>query len=226
MEQARPRIITLTEDGSNTLFIPSMDEHYHSVHGAIQESDHVYINNGFRAHNSKKTVVFEVGFGTGLNAWLTMHSANKENREVIYCTIEKYPLDVSEYTLLNYTNGYEPSDKSLFQLLHQPVWENEIEIVPGFRLCKYKADFLSFELKNLPFFDLVYFDAFAPDKQPEMWLDEHFIKLFNHCNPGALLLTYCAKGSVRRSLTAAGYLVERLPGPPGKREMLRAKKPL
>ena len=218
------RSIIITEDGSHTLYLPEMDEHYHSVHGAVQESMHVFINTGFNGIQTNKLTVFEVGFGTGLNAWLTLVASKQQQKQVNYYTIEKYPLKSEEYCTLNYGILAGDNQQQQFLQLHNCEWEQPVAITPSFRVTKLKADLTSFNFENLPLFDLIYFDAFAPNKQEGLWNTTIFQQLFDHCNNEAILVTYSAKGDVRRSLQAVGFNVERIPGPPGKREMLRARK--
>lgn len=220
------RLVELTADGTSTLYVPELDEHYHSVHGARQESEHVFIKTGLHYHRAEQLTVFEVGFGTGLNAWLTAFEAKRSGRRINYYTLEKYPLEPQEYLALNFASQQGGMDQDLFLALHRTSWGNREEIDPYFHFCKLNDDLTRFDYSSIPAIDLVFFDAFAPDKQPEMWQKSIFDQLFSHCNPGAVVVTYCARGQVRRDLQAAGFSPERLPGPPGKREMLRAVKPL
>lgn len=216
--------IEQTADGSHTLFVPELDEHYHSVNGAIQESTHIFINTGLNHCPKKDIRIFEVGFGTGLNAYLTALEAEKQQKKIHYTTIEAYPLPSELTEKLNYARQIDKSTQGLFDKLHTTEWEKDIQILPYFILHKIEADFKSFRLNELQDIDLVYFDAFAPDKQPDMWSQEIFDSLYQIMNRGGILVTYCAKGVIRRMMQQAGFTVERLPGPPGKREMLRATK--
>lgn len=214
------RIIEHTADGSATLFIPELNEHYHSVKGARTESQHIFIDMGLKKSNTNPTRILEIGFGTGLNAYLTLVECRQSQRAVVYTGIELYPLNWEMVRELDY------SDDSLFREIHTTPWESEERITPEFTLEKKKMDFTtqSAELSERSF-DVVYFDAFAPEKQPEMWEQEQFDFLYSILNKEGILTTYCAKGVVRRMLQAAGFIVERLPGPPnGKREILRATK--
>lgn len=216
------REIQLTADGSYTLYIPEMDEHYHSVNGAIQESRHVFLGAGLHQLHQPAITVFEVGFGTGLNAFLTLLDAEKRGVAVVYYSIELYPLSPDLIRQLNYGAVLSPEKEHLFFLLHEAEWEKEIPVSERFTLHKMQGD-----LNQCVFpvgIDLVYFDAFAPDKQPEVWNQSLFERLYAKMAPGGVLTTYCAKGVVRRMMHAAGFRVERIPGPPGKREMLRATK--
>lgn len=210
-----------TEDASHTLYVPELDENYHSIHGAIQESNHVFIEAGLKQMKNRKVFsVFEVGLGTGLNALLTALSVS-EHANVNYVCVEKYPLPNEITDALNFPNLLK-GGKELFESIHSAAWNIETEIVPGFKLNKVNKGIEEFETSEL--FDLIYFDAFAPEKQPGMWTEEIFSKIVKLMRPGAVFTTYCAKGSVRRMLETLGLTVERLPGPPGKREMLRGIK--
>lgn len=223
------RELQQTADGSHTLFIPEMDEHYHSVNGAVQESRHVFIEAGVHAFfkrvhafAKKDATIFEIGFGTGLNAFLTLLDAEENDRYVHYYSIELYPLSAELVQALNYGEVICPEKNGLFRALHDAAWNEPVKISDRFTLHKLQGDSNSCDLPEG--IDLVYFDAFAPDKQPEMWNQEIFDKLYAHMSEGGILTTYCAKGVVRRMMQKAGYSVERIPGPPGKREMLRAMK--
>ncbi len=213
-----------TNDGSSTLYIPEMDEQYHSLNGAITESKHVFIENGFHFHKAPVPSVFEVGFGTGLNCLLTAHLAEKEKRRVIYTAIEKYPLEAGITAKLNYDRWLPVNGKKLYSDIIDAPWGEQVQVSAWFTLLKMNADFVS-DYWNLPNgCDIVYFDAFGPDKQPEMWSAELINRLFEITLPGGVFVTYSAKGEVRRRLLSAGFTVERLPGPPGKKEMLRGIK--
>lgn len=223
MNQFGHRELITTADGSHSLFVPALNEHYHSVHGAVQESLHVFLQQGFAAVAEKTPLqILEIGFGTGLNAWLTLLAA--KGREVVYTSLEAYPVEIAQATALNYPQqqGAE-GDATLFAALHQAAWNEAVPITPEFTLCKQHTTLEVFEAGS-GVYDLIYFDAFAPRVQPELWTAEVFRKLFTASAAGAVLTTYCAKGEVRRNMQAAGFTVERLPGPPGKREMLRGKK--
>ncbi len=218
------RQIIPTADGSHTLYVPALDEHYHSVHGAIQESNHVFIEAGLKQLIHLPEInVFEVGFGTGLNAFLTLKYALENRIKINYQAIEKYPLLPAEFEALNFTGGQNNKEFQQFLMLHQSPWEKWIAIEPNFRLYKIEGSLEKSDFEGN--IHLVYFDAFAPDKQSELWSDEIFSRLFNKMAAGGILVTYCAKGQVRRNLQSAGFKTERIPGPPGKREMLRARKP-
>lgn len=220
------KIIT-TEDGSHSLFVPTLNEHYHSTHGAIQESSHIYIEAGLRECNLKKINVLEIGFGTGLNAFLTLLESVKSDQIITYTSLELYPLEIDKAKQLNYPEQLigQEEQSELFLKLHQSAWNKPKAITPNFTLHKIETDFSNpNSFKTNSHFDVIYFDAFAPEKQPEMWTQDIFDTLFALCNPNSIITTYCAKGVVRRMLQSAGFSVERLPGPPGKREILRGRK--
>ena len=214
--------LQLTADGSHTLYIPEMEEHYHSVNGAIQESLHVYIEAGLNQCKKEVVNVLEFGFGTGLNAFLTILEAEKRNLKVNYTSIEKYPLPTSITNQLNYTEGFSEKFQSHFDKIHSCEWGSFVEISDNFQLKKIQSDFSDIEFED--YYDVIFYDAFAPDKQQEVWSQEIFNKIFQHSNPEGILTTYCAKGNIRRMMQMAGFQTERIPGPPGKREMLRARK--
>ena len=214
----------ITEDGSQTIYLPEMDEHYHSVHGAIQESVHIYIEQGLLRTSKNEISILEIGFGTGLNAYLTHCYALDRKISVNYYCLEKYPLSEAEYLQLNYPNTVFPEFSLVFEQMHRAEWGINHEISPTFRLKKVKADLLSYQFDPEPQFDLVYYDAFSPGKQPEMWTEEVLQKVAATVNFGGILVTYCAKGTVRRAFSATGFQMERIPGPIGKKEILRGKK--
>lgn len=213
-----------TMDGSHTLYLKEIDEHYHSIYGAVRESQHVFIQAGFEHCHGKEITVLEIGFGTGLNCYLTMLASIKSNQKVRYCAVEKFPLSVEIWDKLNFGTFFPNDNPILFSLLHHAVWNCETEIYPQFFLYKMGTDILQTNIFDLPSVDLVYYDAFSPEKQPELWDQSVFEPIFLNMKEGAILVTYCAKGYVRRMLQAVGFQVERIPGPPGKREILRARK--
>lgn len=218
------RVLTITNDGSHTIFVPEMDEHYHSTYGAIQESMHVYIEHGLLKASKKELSVLEVGFGTGLNAYLTYCFAQTRELSLRYRTLERYPLGENEYSHLNYTDYIFPEFAPTFKKMHLAGWNRQIEISQNFKLEKMRCNLLTFQFGEVPLYDLVYYDAFAPGKQPEMWSDEILHKVGASVKKDGILVTYCAKGTVRRALTNAGFMMERIPGPIGKKEILRGKK--
>ena len=210
--------IQTTADGSHTLFVPDIGESCHSMHGAIQESTFVFIEQGLRICLKSSVRILEIGFGTGLNALLTALEADRTQTHIYYTTLEKYPLPIQNIRLLNYPKILEDSGE-LFDKIHSAPWEIEVAISPFFVLHKVNADFTTYTLTEM--YDVIFFDAFSHEKQPEMWSEAGFRKIIEHCNPDAVFTTYCAKGSVRRALQKVGFLIERLPGPSGKREILR-----
>lgn len=222
------RVIEKTADNSLTIYLPEFGEHYHSVKGAIAESSHVYINLGWRhvAKTGSGVInVAEAGFGTGLNAVLTAMAARDESRPTLYTTLELYPLDPD--LVGRYISALDPAtvDTGLLRLIHSAPWGHPVELTPTFTICKLKTDMTladAFPAGS----DVVYYDAFAPDVQPHLWTAQQLERVAAALAPGGALVTYCAKGVVRRALAGAGLNVERLPGPPaGKREILRACKP-
>lgn len=218
----KPEIIK-TADGSDTLYVKDIDEHYHSTFGAVQESMHIFINAGLLTCPSTSLTIFEAGFGTGLNAWLTFLQSFKNGLQIRYYSIEKYPLSGEIYKSLNYPL-YLNEGKDAFLKIHEASWNTEVKLSDNFSLHKTEGDLTTFDFGLLPDIDLIYFDAFSPDKQPGLWEESIFRSLYGRTSPGGKLVTYCAKGSVRRALIASGFTTERIPGPPGKREMLRATK--
>ena len=215
--------LILTQDGSHTLFVPEIDECYHSTFGAMGESMLIFIQSGFNSCEKDNISVLEVGFGTGLNAFLTLLEDENRQKEVFYTAFELFPLAVEKAEQLNYPEMFSPDKRFFFEKLHTSAWGEEVPLTPFFKLLKINADFIVSSLPSV--YDLIYFDAFSPEKQPEMWTQEIFQKIFDHCNENAILTTYCVKGNIRRSLQKTGFIVEKLPGPPGKREFLRAVKP-
>ncbi|MFS4494497.1 tRNA (5-methylaminomethyl-2-thiouridine)(34)-methyltransferase MnmD [Maribacter sp. 2308TA10-17] len=217
------REIITTSDGSKTIQIVDWDEQYHSKHGAIQEAYHVFIKSGLSLFRDKKLSLLEIGFGTGLNCLITLLEAPKFNLDIQYRGVEAYPISSEELEQLNYISELKAEAVSEeFQRMHQSPWEKEIEITANFRLHKQQEDFA--DLKDSDAFHLIYFDAFGARVQPELWTETIFAKMFTALKKDGVLVTYAAKGSVRRAMQAVGFFVERLPGPPGKREMLRATK--
>jgi tRNA U34 5-methylaminomethyl-2-thiouridine-forming methyltransferase MnmC len=219
------REILVTKDGSHTVEIPGMNVTYHSHHGAIQESMHVFIETGLfyllkQSPFQEPLRIFEMGFGTGLNALLTAIEAVKKILKIHYTAVEMHPLTIEEANALNYSHVL--GQQEVFERLHQCAWGEDVTITENFTLFKEQGDLQDFT-SSKPF-DLVYFDAFAPTAQPELWTEVIFKKLHTMMKEGGVLVTYCSKGSVRRAMQAAGFNVAKLPGPPGKREIVRAEK--
>ncbi len=218
------RKIIITSDGSTTIYLPEWNEHYHSKYGAIQEAYHVFIKNGLAYVDKKKYLsILEVGFGTGLNCLVSYLEAVKNNLTVEYTGIEAYPVTKQEIEKLNYTAILNAGQK-IFDKMHSLSWEERYQLSPSYSFLKKKQFFEDITDKNQ--YDLIYFDAFGAGVQPELWTETIFKKMFEALQSNGILVTYSAKGSVRRAMQKVGFTVERLPGPPHKREMLRALKPL
>ena len=216
-------LVISTADGSHSLLNESLNETYHSVHGAIQESRYVFVEQGFKfvLERYKPTTlsILEVGFGTGLNVLLTLAEALGAPTEIHYTTLENNPLPEEVWSQLNY--GERLQMKSEFSALHQSAWETPLSLAANFQLLKRNSGLEKIFLEPTSF-DLVYYDAFAPNKQPELWTRDMLTKIMKAMKPGGVLVTYCAKGQLKRDLKALNLLVETLPGPPGKKEMTRA----
>ena len=214
--------IEQTEDGSSTFFSEQFGQHYHSIYGAIQESLHVFIEAGYRCMADKSSIsIFEMGFGTGLNALLTLQEAERLKQSVSYCSVELFPIPEEEACAANYPEMLA-FGREFFQQMHRAAWGNPVALTGNFSLTKINGDLLTIKLPTG--LDLVYFDAFDPGAQPLLWSSEVFQKLFNSMNDGGVLVTYSSKGVVKEALRAAGFFVQRLAGPPGKRHMVRAIK--
>jgi len=223
----RRKIIT-TADGSKTIQIEEWDEQYHSIHGAIQEANHVFIKHGLHHVNSisekssQEISILEIGFGTGLNAFITALESQKLQKKIHYVGVEAYPVATKEIEQLNYAELIKEQASEMFTKLHDVPWEVQTEISSNFRLTK-RQQFFS-KIGDESSYDLIYFDAFGARVQPELWTEDIFRIMYNALKNNGVLVTYSAKGSVRRAMQAVGFRVERLEGPPGKREMLRASK--
>lgn len=214
----KKQLIT-TADGSHSLFVPELNENYHSKHGAIAEAMHVFIKNGLQSHPKQKLNILEIGFGTALNSLLTLESVR--SKKVHYTTLEPFPIEREIYGKLNF-HDFVKSDQSTFHRLHECDWEKDISLKEFFTLCKKKIKLKEFTTKKK--FDIIYFDAFAPEKQIEMWEKSVFEQCYNLLNKNGFLVSYCAKGVVKRTIKSVGFEIENLKGPPGKREMIRANK--
>ena len=222
------RKIISTRDGSHSVAIPELQVTYHSIHGAEQESQHVFVQAGLACAVAEIATsplrIFEMGLGTGLNALLTMEYALQKQLGIAYTAVEKYPLPPAEALLLNYCD--QPARKSLgplFTELHHCSWNTRTDLHPLFSIDKWNIDLIDLPVPPEPY-HLIYFDAFAPGAQPELWTTAVFDQLARCSVKGAILTTYCSKGEVRRNMEAAGWKIEKIPGPPGKREMVRARK--
>ena len=237
------RNIIITSDGSKSLYLPEWDETYHSRHGAVQEAYHVFIRNGLDLFEPGSELrILEMGFGTGLNCFITWLESRQRGLTVYYHGLEAYPVAPNVAQHLDYPSALgQAQHKKVFEALHSCHWDEKVQITQNFALFKAQKQFSDFDpsksddptethdpteshdtTKN---FDLIYFDAFAPRVQPELWSESMFQVMYEALRNEGVLVTYSAKGSVRRSMQAVGFSVERLPGPPGKREMLRATKP-
>ena len=224
------KTLRLCEDGSHTLFSEKAGECYHSIHGALNESLHIFIDAGFKAVLQKQRIkhkslvrILEIGFGTGLNALLTSLEAVQENMLVDYTGLEPFPVHEAVLKQLNYCTLLSEKSEQIFSAMHECGWETTHKINPFFNFTKKQHGFMEVNLADNSF-DLIYFDAFSPEAQPDLWEQEVFDKCFKVMAPEGILVTYCAKGRVKRALKSAGFTVENLPGPVGKREITRAQK--
>ena len=217
------REILITQDGSTTIHLPDWNENYHSKHGAIQEAKHVFIKNGLSLFENREVSILEIGFGTGLNAFITFLEAKKLNQKIDYYGIEAYPVIAAEVLQMNYVTALNAeNNKAIFKKMHESDWEQKIILNDDFCLTKRKQFFNEIVDENK--YDLIYFDAFGYRVQPELWSTEIFQKMYNSLKNNSYLVTYAARGVVKRSLIEVGFTVEKLEGPPGKREMFRAFK--
>ncbi|MBT8236852.1 MAG: tRNA (5-methylaminomethyl-2-thiouridine)(34)-methyltransferase MnmD [Bacteroidia bacterium] len=217
------RSIITTADGSTSLKIDAWDEPYHSRHGAVQESQHVFIKEGLAKRDTPEVAILELGFGTGLNALLSYDYAKAHSRNITYCGVEAFPLTAAEVSEMNYAAQLADKElKKIFTKLHQAPANEWIAIDTFFSFKRVEKRFEVLEETRQ--FDLIYHDAFSPKLQPELWDEKVFEKGFSLLRSGGMLVTYSAKGSVRRAMESVGFVVEKVPGPPGKREMIRANK--
>ena len=217
------REIILTKDGSSSVFLPEMNETYHSRFGAIQEAKHVFIKNGLSLLNDKSVSILEIGFGTGLNTFITFLEAQKTNQQINYVGVEAYPVELDIVSNLNYVSELNAIEhQNVFNLLHQSNWEVENTIESNFNLTKRQQKFEA--ITDLNKYNLIYFDAFGFDVQPELWNETIFKIMYNSLLPKGILVTYACRTIIKKAMIEAGFKVEKLPGAPGKREMLRAIK--
>ena len=220
----QPVELRISRDGSHTIFVPDLNEHYHSTFGAINESQHIFIEAGlnFISQKNNKINILEIGFGTGLNALLTIIEAERQKISINYSALELYPLKEEVYSKLNYPEHIEYQNvNNIFFELHHCSWEQEVIFSEYFSLRKMNSSLLEY-IPGYQHYDLIYFDAFGPDVQPEMWTLDVFKKMAYCLKSGGALVTYSTKGTVKRNLKEAGFSIEKLPGPVGKREILRA----
>jgi tRNA U34 5-methylaminomethyl-2-thiouridine-forming methyltransferase MnmC len=217
------REIIQTLDGSTTIHLEEWGECYHSKHGAIQEAKHVFIKNGFSLFTESPISVLEIGFGTGLNAFITFLEANKKQQHINYVGVEAYPVAANEVLMMNYVAELGADEhENVFKIMHESNWDEAISITDLFTLTKRKQFFQ--EIDDVETFDLIYFDAFGYQVQPELWSTDIFRRMYAALKPNGVLVTYAARGVVKRSMIEVGFKVEKLAGPPGKREMFRARK--
>ncbi len=216
------REIIQTNDGSTTIHLPEWNESYHSKHGAIQEAYHVFIKNGFSLFQGKPISILEIGFGTGLNAFITHLEANKNNQIIDYVGVEAYPVAIEEAFKMNFANEIDNKKANVFDQMHECEWEIKNTISKNFTLIKRKQFFQ--DINDVEAFDLIYFDAFGYRVQPELWSEEIFLKMYNALKSNGVLVTYACRTSIKKAMLVAGFSIEKLPGAPGKREMLRATK--
>ena len=210
-----------TRDGSYTLYRPDLDEHYHSIYGAVQESQYIYINNGLQLISKPVIRIFDLGFGTGLNAILSLIDSDKSGKALIYDSIEKYPLNTGYIRKLNYTDFLPENYHDIFYKIHDYQW-NVSEIAGSMKLTKISGDIRDYVFTGK--YDLIYFDAFSPEKEPDLWSADIFRKIFHALDQGGLLVTYSVKGKIRRILADIGFTIQKIQGPPGKKQILKASK--
>lgn len=217
------REIIHTSDGSTTIHIKEWDECYHSKHGAIQEAKHVFIKNGLALFPNQKVSILEIGFGTGLNAFITYLEAKRLGQTIDYVGVEAFPISEEELKSMNYTEELDAlGSEAIFYKMHALNWQEKKDLSANFSLTKRKQFFE--EIEDIDKFDLIYFDAFGYRVQPELWTLLIFEKMFNALKNNSVLVTYAARGVIKRNMIEAGFTVEKLAGPPGKREMFRARK--
>lgn len=217
------REIIITSDGSTSIHLPEWEESYHSKHGAIQEAQHVFIKNGLSLCKGQSVSVLEIGFGTGLNAFITFLESKKNKQKIDYVGVEGFPISPEEVLQMNYVDQLKANQfESEFKIMHTSDWEENVTISDTFRLTKRKQLFNDINDKNQ--FGIIYFDAFGYRVQPELWSVEIFTKMFNALKEGGILVTYACRGPIKNAMKEAGFKIEKLAGPPGKREMLRGWK--
>ena len=215
----------ITGDGSHSIHSSTFGVPYHSIHGAIQETQHVFIDAGLK-HKLKElkenVTILEIGLGTGLNAFMTYLFAERHKIHLNYTALEAYPISLEQAYALNYADLLAANEKATFIQLHKSSWDQELKITDHFEIHKIKTLFQNYDFPQK--FDLIYMDAFAPNAQAEFWEEPFLSKLYNCLLPAGVVCSYYAKGSFKRTLKAVGFKIEALPGPPSKREMTRAIK--
>ena len=211
-----------TSDGSTSLYIPQLDETYHSVHGALQETQHVFIKNGLQLFDHQNISILEIGFGTGLNALVTYKEHKALQLNIRYETVEAYPISWEEASQMNFSEVLSPTLSPIFEQMHCCPWDETVALSPTFSFKKRLQRFET--INDVDTFDLIYFDAFGARVQPELWTMPLFEKMYQALREGGILVTYASKGSARRAMQEVGFQVEKLPGAMGKREMVRAYK--
>jgi tRNA U34 5-methylaminomethyl-2-thiouridine-forming methyltransferase MnmC len=217
------REIITTNDGSTTIHLPELNESYHSKHGAIQEAYHVFIKNGLSLFEGKSVSILEIGFGTGLNSFITYLEAKKSNQSIDYVGVEAYPVAFEEALQMNYVKELDATEEvTVFKNMHESIWEEKIAISDDFSLTKRQQLFQ--DINDEDAFNLIYFDAFGFRVQPELWSLEIFQKMYKALKINGVIVTYACRSSIKNAMIECGFKVEKLPGAPGKREMLRAKK--
>lgn len=217
------REIILTRDGSSSIFMPELNETYHSRFGAIQEAKHVFIKNGLSLFDDKSVSILEIGFGTGLNTFITFLEAQKSKQKIDYVGIEAYPVELEIIEQLNYVSELDAIQyQDFFDVIHESNWEEQISLASNFSLKKRKQKIETIDDEEK--YNLIYFDAFGFDVQPELWNEVIFQKMYNALLPNGVLVTYACRTSIKNAMLSAGFVVQKLPGAPGKREMLRATK--
>ncbi len=216
------REIIQTKDGSTTIHLPDWDESYHSKHGAIQEAYHVFIKNGLSLFEGRNIAILEIGFGTGLNGFITYLETKKSNQTIEYVGVEAYPVAIDEAMQMNYPTEIDASQSAIFKQMHECTWEQQNLLSEKFTLTKRQQFFQDIQDENA--FDLIYFDAFGFRVQPELWSETLFAAMYKSLKPGGVLVTYACRTSIKNAMLSVGFSVIKLPGAPGKREMLRANK--
>ena len=222
MSNRLKREVILTSDGSTTLFLPEWNESYHSKHGAVLEAYHVFIKNGLNEFKNKPISILEMGFGTGLNCFITFLESKKHNQIINYVGVEGYPIPLEITQTLNYPEMIDVSESEVFKKTHLMEWDEKHQISTLFSLTKRQQFFNS--INDVEAYDLIYFDVFGYRVQPELWSEEMFAIMYRALKPEGLLVTYACRTVIKQAMINAGFTVEKLKGAPGKREMLRAIK--